>query len=340
MLIKHQQFKQHLQRQLLPVYLLAGPDLYSIEKEFKALRQIFSSQQEADYKIITVDNASDWQQLHDELNSYSLFSEATLIDVRFEKKTIDSSGKKILADYLKQPNRDKLLVIRSPQVPAKQLSWVSSSDQAAVVTAYPPEKPAMLKWVDEQLIRQQYQFEKNIPQLIVDHANANMMACAQSIRKIILVKEPGSSLTTEDVLEQLFDQSEYQLYDLKDQCLTGNAEAAIKICRNLQRFRSEATLILWMLCQEIRLLYRIQQQLSQGISFSNACQTFRIWSNKTMYYQKALKRLTLPQLERLLAEGILIDENIKQGKQALSQQRLEKLILSFCQPMAIPAATS
>lgn len=329
MLIKHQQFKQHLQRQLLPVYVLAGPDLYSIEKEFKALRLLFSQQQEVDYKIITVDNANDWQELKDELNSYSLFSQASLLDVRFEKKSIDSTGKKVLGEYIKQPNSDKLLVIRCPQVPAKQLSWLSSSDQAVVVTAYPPDKQTMLRWTQEQLQKQQYQFDQTIPNLIVEHANANMMACAQSIRKIFLVKTPGSQLNTEDVLEQLFDQSEYQLYDLKDHCLAGQTTEAIKICRNLQRFRSEATLILWMLCQELRTLYRIHQQLSKGISFNEACKTFKIWSNKTGLYQQALKRLTAAALEKLLTDAIAIDEGIKQGKQELAQQRLEQLIINF-----------
>lgn len=330
MLIKHQQLKQHLQRQLLPVYVLAGPDLYSIEKEGKALRRLFSQNQDVDYKIITVDHAADWPLLSAELNSYGLFSQATIVDVRFEKKSIDSAGKKILSEYIKQPNADKLLIIRCPQVAVKQLSWISSSDHAAVISAYPPDKQTMLRWVHEQLHKQQYQFGADIPALIVEHANANMMACAQSIRKILLVKEPGSPLSAEDVLEQLFDQSEYQLYDLKDHCLAGEAEAAIKICRNLQRYRNEATLILWMLCQELRVLYQMQQQLAHGISFNEACKAFKIWSNKTSFYQKALKRLTSQQLEKLLAETIQIDEKIKSGKQELSQQLLEKFIIRVC----------
>ena len=58
---------------------------------------------EADERIIDINKPTDWSLLTEEANSYSLFSDCVLLDIRFDKKTIDAIGKRIITSYLTTP---------------------------------------------------------------------------------------------------------------------------------------------------------------------------------------------------------------------------------------------
>lgn len=70
------------------LYVLFGQDLFLLDKAAQSIKSAWqaANNHEAEEKILYMDNPSDWALLETEANSYSLFSNSVLIDIRYEKK--------------------------------------------------------------------------------------------------------------------------------------------------------------------------------------------------------------------------------------------------------------
>jgi len=328
--IKFQALLPHLQKKMHAVYVLMGSDLYLLNEAVLQIKKAWYQRGESDEKIIQLHSTADWQLLEQEANSYSLFAENVLLDARLDKKTIDSVGKSTLSAYLQNTNPRCLIIIQANAVPLKQLQWLVNHEQVTVVQAAPLNEAAQKQWIASQLNQRSILYTPDVPILIHQYTQGNMLACAQVIEKLSLIHDETRALTMEEVKNQLIDQSEFQLYELADACLNANANKAIHLLRQACDNRTEPTLILWLLTQEIRLLIQLTHLLSQQVSFSAACTKLNIWSQRARSYEMTLKRLSKPDLYQLLRDSKKIDELIKTTQSRQVWQLFEQIALALC----------
>ncbi|KTD21250.1 DNA polymerase III subunit delta [Legionella londiniensis] len=329
--IQYQALESSLKKQIYPVYVIFGQDHYLLNDAALRIKNAWRSRGECDTKIIDINTPSDWAQLLDEANNYSLFSDLVLIDVRYEKKTIDQSGKKILQQYLQSVNPRCLVILQAPELQAKQLGWLNEHANALCVQVYSFNESTLKNWIVRQLQQRGLQYSSEIPALIYQYTEGNMLACAQAIEKISLISSQAELLTAERVQAQLIDQCEYHLYELADACLAAHCGKALHLLRQARHNRTEPTLILWLMTQEIRQLIQLTCKLRQKISFAIAGKELKIWPQKFKIYQTALARLSLPVLYELLRFCRQLDERIKTNHPSQIWELLERLALSFCQ---------
>lgn len=329
MQIKQQALIHQIQKKIDPLYVLVGQDNYLIEESLSTIKTNIKSKYEYDEKIISIQSTEDWSTVHEEANSYSLFSETTLLNIYYDKKTIDAAGKKILTAYLNAVNSRCFIIIRAPNVPAKQLLWLSNHNQALVVVAYPLNSDAMKSWITSRFKLNSLNTQPEVTELIYQYTQGNMLACAQVIEKIALSNPPGSSISKQLALEHLFDQCDYSLFELVDACLLGHADKAIQILRQASSNKSESTLILWMLTQEARALIQLLYLTQQKMEFKTACSQLKIWPQRINLYQIAIKRFNNSLLQQLLQYCKYIDEQIKSSLNTQVWNSLEKLTLSL-----------
>ncbi|WP_298626084.1 DNA polymerase III subunit delta [uncultured Legionella sp.] len=329
MQIKQQALTHQIQKNIAPLYVLVGQDNYLIEESLNTIKAFIKSKYECDEKMISIQSVEDWNTVYEESNSYSLFSETTLLNIFYDKKTIDASGKKMLTTYLNAVNSRCFIIIRAPNVPAKQLLWLSNNNQALVVVAYPLSADAMKNWICSRFKFYSLNTSTEVNELIYQYTQGNMLACAQVIEKIALSNSPGSIISKELALEHLFNQSDYSLFELVDACLLGHADKAIQIVRQASSNKSEATLVLWMLTQETRILIQLLYLIQQKIDFKTACSQLKIWPQKANMYQIAIKRFNNTLLQQALLYCKCIDEQIKSSLNSQVWNSLEKLALSL-----------
>ncbi|WED44160.1 DNA polymerase III subunit delta [Legionella cardiaca] len=331
MLIKYQVLSSYLTRHPLPaIYILTGQDHFLLTEAAKAIKHTWQSKNiDTEETIIHVSNPSDWALVDERANSYSLFASNSLIDVRFEKQTLDATGKNFFSSYLQNANSSCLILLRAPNLPVKQLQAFTNHNHAHVVQIFPPDEMAMQSWIKEQLQKNARQFSADIPALIYQYTQGNMLACSQAVEKILLVAD-DASLTTEMVKEQLIEQCNFQLFELSDACLLQNATKVIQHLRHAHHSGTEPTLILWLLAQDIRQLIQLIELTAQAIPFSTACSQLKIWSQRTKLYQSALKRTHKELLLTLLQFCKLTDERIKSTQNSQIWPALESIALSLC----------
>ena len=330
MQIKQQMLAQQLQKKIAPLYVLTGQEHYLLEEGLNTIKSVIKKTYDCDEKILTINAAEDWSVVSEEANSYSLFSDVVLLNIIYDKKTMDATGKKILTKYLGAINSRCYIIIRAPNLPSKQLQWLYNLEQVVVVIAYPLNAEAMKQWMVNQFKKNTLNCEPQIPDLIYQYTQGNMLACAQVIEKIALSNVPDSKINSQQALEHLSDQSAHSLYELTDACLLGQADKAIHILRQAAENKTEATLVLWMLTQEVRLLLQLSFGLEQNIDFKTICGQLKIWPQRTNLYQTGVKRLNTSVLEQLLHYCKFIDEQIKSNLNTQVWNALEKLSLSLC----------
>lgn len=330
MQIKQQSLLPYLQRKLSPVYWLIGQDNYLIEDSLNVIKRQIKLQHDCDEKMYSIQSASEWQQIIEEANNYSLFNDTTIINIVYDKKTLDASGKKTIANYLKSINSHCFIIIRSPSLPVKQLQTFVNNEYFLLVVAYPLGDQAMKHWISNELKKKSLLFESQIPELIQQYTQGNMLACAQVIEKLSLAYDMNSTITSTQVLEHAYNQCEHSLFDLIEACLRGQADKSIQILREVASNKTEATLVLWMITQEARTLLQLVFFLNQGVDLQTACSQLKIWSQRVALYQMSTKRLNQKTLEQLLRGCQFVDELIKSNLNTQTWNAIEQLALGLC----------
>ncbi|MDP1601695.1 MAG: DNA polymerase III subunit delta [Legionella sp.] len=327
MLIKHSDLDFHPGKKLPAVFFLVGQEFLQVNNQAKAIKSSWQqNNSDVDLKIVHINAASDWLILEQEANSYSLFSSTVLIDARYEKKTLDATGKAVLERYLKQVNSRALLIIRAPLLPLKQLQTVVNNELVQVIYSNPPTKAVVLQWINLQLGKITLNYDKQIPALIHQYNEGNLLASAQVLEKLALTIDPNAPLTLEDVKEHLVNQCDYSLFELADSCLIGDSVKALQLLRQASGNKTEPTLILWLLTQEIRLL----MQLAQSSSFRDTANQLKIWSTRISLYQRAIKKHNHDFLRSLLHYCCKLDLQIKTSQSKQIWQSFEFIALSLC----------
>lgn len=310
--------------------MIIGQDNYLLEDSLTTIKSAIKKHHNYDEKILSIQSAEDWNVVKEEANSYSLFSETVLINIFYDKKTIDANGKKILTEYLNSINPRCFIVIRAPNVPAKQLQWLSSHEHAVLTLVYSLSTDALKAWITTQLRKKSLNFNPQIPDLIHRYTQGNMLACAQVIEKISLSCAPNCNLEIHQVLEHLSDQCDHDLFELVDACLLGQSDKAIQVLRHAANNKTEVTLVLWILSQEIRLIMQLSFLMEQKVDFQTACSQLKIWAQRVNLYKTCCNRLNKSILQQLHRYCYSIDECIKSNRNTQVWNSLENAALSLC----------
>jgi DNA polymerase-3 subunit delta len=330
MLIKYQGLPGLLQKSTRALYVLLGNDPYLLNDAAVQIKQSFLKRPDVSQAVIDIQSPADWSLLVAEANSYSLFSEYVFLDARYDKKTIDATGKGLLTEYLAAINDRCLILLRAPMLSAKAIQWLVDSPHTVVVQVYPFAADALKQWVDKQLRSKSLRSELGVTNLIHQYTQGNMLATAQLIEKLSLCSKPDEMITIAMIREQLSDQSHFEVYALAEACLNANAGQCLRLLQQFRAERIEPTLILWILTQEVRLLIQLHYLLKQHTSMDAACSQLKIWSSRIQFYAKATARLSLKPLLTLLGECKQLDEMIKTTQSMQIWDRFDLIALSLC----------
>lgn len=329
MLIKEQALSSHIKNTLLPVYFLIGQENYLITRALETLKNAFKKAHDCEEHKIGVQSPKDWLSVEEEAVSYSLFAETVLLDVTFEKKTLDTQGKSFLAQYLKAPNPRCLILVQAPQLPMKQLQSFSSHPKIAIVNAQALESQAMRTWIHSQLKAHGLQFDAHIPDIIFQYTEGNMLGCAQLFDKIRLTVAANSHFTEKELMQHLKHQPHYDVFHLGQTCLLGDSQKVLHMVRYAEETKAEPTLVLWTLSQEIRTLLELAHLVGRGATLNDACQQLQIWSSRISLYQKCYQRIQSMDLKHLLRACQTVDNSIKTNDIYPLWQSLESIALSL-----------
>jgi DNA polymerase-3 subunit delta len=329
MMVKYSALIQHMRTKQYLIYILTGLDLYLSNEAALHIKKSCRESYDLDEKNHDITTAADWQNLFEEANHYSLFSECIFLQVHFDKKSLDAMAKKALAAYLTKPNSRSIILLRAPHLNSKALQSIAQNPHVLWIQVDPLSPIAFKKWITGKLNDRGIQYSTDVPDLIYQHTQHNLLAAAQIIETVHLAYQPGEILSAEILGPHLNDHCDYALYELSDACLRADAEKAIHVLRALRQDRGEPSLVLWLLTQDIRLLIQLEHALREKTPLLTACNQLKIWPKRAVLYEETLKRLPTNTLYQLLDQGQKLDMSIKSNQNSLVWFGLEQLALGL-----------
>jgi len=308
-----QKLRQHLAKGPASLYLLSGDETLLVEETLDQLRSAARDTGCEERKALVAERNFDWRAFQASLGNLSLFSARQLLELRLPTGKPGELGARVLAEIAAAPPPDKLLVIVTPALrsAAARAKWVRALADGGVWVALQAPRPEQLPaWLAARLRAAGLACEPEALQLLAERVEGNLLAAKQEIDKLTLLA-PDGRVTAAAVRAAVGDGARYDVFQLADAALAGEAPRTARIIRQLEDEGVAPTLVLWSLVRDIMVLADLRQRLAQGAAPGAAMQAAGVWRSREGLFRKALARLDQGHTARLLARAAAADRVVK-----------------------------
>lgn len=260
-----------------------------------AMRQAWKVQNLA-VKRIELVSSKTWQEVLGELNSLSLFDDASAIIVTGNHKP-DKSVLEDLERFASESNNGSnqncvLWLMGKMDSRSKSSKWyLPFAKLGHVIDCNLYSEQQRQQILDLQAQKFGLNLQNEAWQFLMVQTEHHLLSAYQALWRLSYLYSPqnttanDASAITIDVAalsNALVSDSQYSVFDLSDAMLAGNAAQVVKIIEQLKVTEEPTPLILWAISKDMRLI----MQLMAGEN----PQSLGIWSSKQSLYQNACRR--------------------------------------------------
>jgi DNA polymerase-3 subunit delta len=339
MRLRPEQLASHLQRTLLPVYLVSGDEPLQVQEACDAIRQRCREAGCSEREILEVDRRFKWDSLTASAAEMSLFAERKLLELRLPGGKPGTDGSKALLAYLDGLAGDNVLLIVAGKIDKASTTtrWFKAVDAiGGVVQVWPVDARELPRWLRRRLEAAGMSIDEDALQMLCDRVEGNLLAAVQEVEKLRLLCT-DSHIGIDAIAGAVADNARYNLFTLVDRALLGDAAGALKMLHGLRSEGTEAAVLLWALSREIRLLYQCRTAIDRGTSAQQAMRSQRVWDRRVPVVGAGLDRHGLASLQALLHTANRVDQSIKGMAAGNPWDHLERLVLCLSRTEALPA---
>lgn len=315
MKLKPEALKQHLNRELAPVYLVCGDEPLQLLESADAIRHEACSQGYTERTVFEVSRGFDWNSFLAEGGALSLFSARRVIELRVPSGKPGRDGSAAMQEWLDNPPPDTLLLITLPKLETAQRNtkWFRAIDKAGVIVQiWPVNGRALMPWIRQRALRSGLQLDDMAVQLLAQHTEGNLLAAAQELEKLRLIHGEGK-VPVEQVAAAVSGNSRYTPFEMVDAALAGQGGHALHMLAVLRAEGVAVPVLLWALARDLRLLVELANAESQRQSVIAVFDKQRVWEQRRGLLSHALKNHSVSQWQQLLGLVARIDDASKGG---------------------------
>lgn len=318
----------HLRKKLSPVYLLYGDEPLQIMEIGDQIRAQAKNAGFAERQVIVISDDSDWSTFREAADSFSLFAEQRMIELRLPTGKPGRLGGEVLKHYCSSVPEDVLLLISSGKLDrsGSNSAWFKAIDKVGVTIAVWPLSPAQLgPWLASRFRAVGLVPDKHALGILAERVEGNLLAARQEVERLALLYPPGE-LSGDQVLAAVGDSARYSIADLSLAALNGDGIRALRILSGLREEAVSEVLILWTLNNEIRAGTRTAEATEAGVSEASALKSAGVWRNRAEPLKKALMRHSARNWLSMLSACSTIDRQIKGQASGSHWDALEALV--------------
>lgn len=336
MLIKPRDLAGHLQKQLLPVYLVCGDEHLLCQEAADA---ILAAARHAGHSERHLYNARDgrqmpWGKLLTEGRSLSLLAEKGIMDVRLASSKIGRDGGAALAAWCDNPPQHNLLLVRCGKLDrsTKNSKWHKAiCNTGGAVEVWPVRPHQMPSWIGARLQQAGLRASRQAVELLAERVEGNLLAAAQEVEKLrLLHRDHERSLEAEDIATLVTDSARYNVFVLHERALAGDAVGVARTIGGLRREGNQPMGLMMYIYRQLQALLQMRRQMDADcISASGAMEQARVWQSRKAITGRALERLAQPALQTLIYQCRVLDSAIKGQRRLDPWLLLEDICLSL-----------
>ncbi len=318
--------------QLASIYLVSGDEPLLVNEVVDALRLAAAGSDRAEREAHIVDRSFSWERVAASLASLSLFSAGKLVEIRLGSATPGDEGSRHLRQLAARPADDNVVVIITPALTRKiaDSAWAKALTNAGVwVETRPPSLKELPRWIAARFRAAGLGCAPEGLELLAGRIEGNLLAARQEIDKLALLYPAGTSLTAGQIRDAVADGARYDVFQLGDAALAGDAARALRVLAGLRDEGTAAPLVLWSLVRESLLLVDAGIRASRDGSPQRALQGIGVWQSRTDLYLGALARHKPAALRRLLKMTGRTDQIVKGARPGDAWNALLELTLAL-----------
>ena len=329
--ISANQLEGSLEKQLLPVYLIASDEHLLLEE---SCQLVISYAQQAGFtekERLIVEKGFSWQQLIDASSNMSLFGEKKIIDLRINNGKPGSEGSDAIKRYLENYSPDNLLLIRCPQLNKQTLNskWVKAiSKTGAHLVIWKVKPPQLPAWIQQRVKQHGISIDRDAAQILAERVEGNLLAASQEIEKLALLYPENSQIDIQQIIQAVSNSSRYDVFSLMEYALKGDGIRALKMLRGLREERTDLTIIAWTMRNEIQTLLKLAEY-NKKRDLAKGFKDLRVWQSKQALYSQTLQRLNERNLSRFLVGLADLDKTIKGRGVGSADVLCERILLAI-----------
>lgn len=309
MQLRPSQLTSHLASGLRPLYVVHGDEpLLAIEAgdEIRAAARAAGFDQR---EILVADPGFKWEAFAAANRNLALFGERKLIDLSIPSGKPGIDGARVLEDCAANPSADTVTLITLPRLDrgAQTSAWFAALEQGGVsVAVYPLERGELPQWIGARLARQKQRVSEETLQFLADATEGNLLAAKQEIEKLGLLL-PEGQLEHDAVERAVADVSRFDVFQLSEAWLGGDASRALRILAALEAAGEGVPLLLWQLGEDLHALASVLTATAAGTPAAAAVRTARVWGRRQGAMERAARRIDPATLRPLLIRLARLD---------------------------------
>jgi DNA polymerase-3 subunit delta len=340
MQLRLEQLDSHLASGVRALYVVHGDEPLLALEAGDAIRAAARAAGAGEREVFVVEPGFKWDAFLGANANASLFGDRKAIDLRIPSGKPGAEGAKALVAYAANPNPDNITLVTLPRVDrATQSSeWFSGlAERGVTIAVYPVEREALPGWISSRLARQKQRASRGTLAFLADACEGNLLAARQEIEKLALLL-PQGELDHAAVEAAVADVARFDVFELSEAWLAGDAVRAVRILRALQSEGDAPTLPIWQLSEDVHMIAAAAAMMRNGTSASSAVRGARVWGKRQAALERAVTRVAPPTIASLLVALARLDALAKGIGTGNAWDELETLALMLAGVKSLRAA--
>jgi DNA polymerase-3 subunit delta len=324
----------HLEKHLLPAYLVSGDEPLLTGEAADAVRERARAVGFTEREVHFLERGSDWDDVRASAGNMSLFSSRRVMEIRLPTGKPGAAGNKALVALLERGDRDTVFLILTPRLDrdAQGADWVRAVEaHGAWVQVWPVDLDRLVSWLRGRCRRLKLDATDEALELLAERTEGNLLAAHQELEKLTLLARDGR-VTAETILASVTDSARFDVFQLGEAVLSGDAERALRMVAGLRAEGTEATLVLWALTKAIRDLW--------NATTSSGGAKPRAWQRQSAALDKGLRRAARLSFPALTVRAGRADRMVKGRLAGNAWDEIALLAADICGRPALPLTQS
>jgi DNA polymerase-3 subunit delta len=239
-----------------------------------------------------------------------------------------------LVALLERKDPDTLYLILTPRLDrdAQSADWVRAVEaHGAWVQVWPVDLDRLVGWLRGRCRRLKLDATDEALELLAERTEGNLLAAHQELEKLTLLA-PDGRVTADTILASVTDSARFDVFQLGDAVMSGDAERALRMVAGLRAEGTEPTLVLWALTKAVRDLWNGMMNAGGGKP--------RAWVRQSAALDKGLRRAARLSFPILVVRAGRADRMVKGRLTGNPWDEIALLAADICGRPAIPLTQS
>lgn len=319
-----------LERQAVPtcgLWLVHGDDALACAWLIDACRPIWSKNNQVIQRM-ELTSPKSWHDALNELTALSLFDDSTALIVTGKHK-IDPKDTALMtslgafAQDVKDGNNQNHLIWCLPKQDKKSLASKSIQffdTHGLIIDAHVYDERLRGELLGFKAGTLGLQLDPHAWQMLMTATEGNLLTAYQALWRLSFLA-PDTPVQADTLEQALVAGADFNVFDLSDALLSGNAPKALAILSHLRHTDTAPSVVLWAIAKDARLILQIQAGKHPS--------SLGIWQSKTHAYAQIAQR-TQGMSHDWLTQIYTIDKTIKGASHLNVWGEIERLCLSMC----------